>query len=363
MDFTEKLNLYKISDELELGLFNLDGIGEFLYVKDVPKNEKFYKSISIKRNMDLLKWVKFYVRKLRINVNTYLDDYSSALLKLFEEGDDVNRYFLSLSSYMPDELIDLALYRLGIKEIIKDPENSRIWIINFNPYIESHIHSCVWNFVEQSEDVLRNRIEKILIELEKEEKENPKNEVLDKKFKKAPLQKRLNMIVYLILNKRNSILEKEVIQPDDKYDAIKLMETTILSKFADFEPVESLQTFPELFQGNKEELELIKENGYKNKFYYFKYAKNNMELNLLKLTKSATNDDVYISRETKEVIRFSDVDDLVLKILEINVEKGIIKNLLTDEDKINLKEVLERLYLSVHIPYDKLEREEDKNDN
>ena len=61
---------------------------------------------------------------------------------------------------------------------------------------------------------------------------------------------------------------------------------------------------------------------------------------------------------SKDIIKFNNIEDLFLSILETKVEKGIIKELLTDTDKINLKTVLEKLYLNINIPYDKLEKGE-----
>lgn len=348
MDIGEKLSLYKIGEEIQFGLFYLDGIGEFLYIKDIPKNEIVYKSITLKRNLDLVKWINFYVKKVRVDINTYLEDYSNVIIKLIEEKDRENKFFLSLTDrYVPKEIIDLSLTKLGIKEILKDPSDSRIWIINFEPYTDSNKHSAVWNYISQSEDVLRTGIERVLTNLSTDNKDFNKD---------ISFQKRLNMIVSLIMNKRNTIIEEEDVKENDEVDVIKLFERNILDKFTDSNILHRLnQTVYALDDEVKKELERA---GYNDRFYSFKYNKGNMELiyyRLKELQDSLNSILIYTDKVSRDIIKFTNIDDLFAKILELEVNKGKINNILSDKDKINLKLVLEKLYLNVNIPYDKLE--------
>ena len=226
MDFTSKLQLYKLAEEVEFGLFNLDGIGDFLYINDISKNEKHYQYLSDKdKGIDLIKWLIHYVKKVNINMNTYLVEYTNILISLIEDSKcEKNRYFLSL--------IDLSLKKLGVKEILKDPENSRIWIINFYPYTDSNKHSVVWNYIEQSENVLREGVEKVLI----------------------------------------NIATKE-----DSEDTMKIVERAILDKFTSstFIGDTNENSFRLL---DKDEVKEFKDSGFKDRFYFIKYNKGNIEL-------------------------------------------------------------------------------------
>lgn len=345
MDFTSKLQLYKLAEEVEFGLFNLDGIGDFLYINDIPKNEKHYQYLSDKdKGIDLIKWLIHYVKKVNINMNTYLVEYTNILISLIEDSkSERNRYFLSLiDRTIPKSLIDLSLKKLGVKEILKDPENSRIWIINFYPYTDSNKHSVVWNYIEQSENVLREGVEKVLINITTKEDT-------------TPLPKRLNMIVNLILNKRNTIIEEEEIKKEDSEDTIKIIERGILDKFTSSTYIgDTNENSFKLFTA--EERKEFENSGFKDRFYFIKYNKGNIELIYNKL--SIKGDILFVDKISKDIIKFNSIEDLFLSILETRVEKGIIKELLTDTDKVNLKTVLEKLYLNINIPYDKLEKGE-----
>lgn len=345
MDFTSKLQLYKLAEEVEFGLFNLDGIGDFLYINDIHKNEKHYQYLSDQnKGIDLIKWLIHYVKKASINMNTYLVEYTNILISLIEDSKtEKNRHFLSLiDRTIPKSLIDLSLKKLGVKEILKDPENSRIWIINFYPYTDSNKHSVVWNYIEQSENVLREGIEKVLINIATKEDT-------------TPIAKRLNMIVNLILNKRNTIIEEEEIKKEDSEATIKIIERAILDKFTSstFIGDTNENSFRLL---DKDEVKEFKDSGFKDRFYFIKYNKGNIELIYYKL--SMREGILFVDKISKDIIKFNNIEDLFLSILETKVEKGIIKELLTDTDKINLKTVLEKLYLNINIPYDKLEKGE-----
>ena len=137
MNFSDRINVYTFNDEIEMGLFNVDGIGTFLYVSDKGKEEQYYKELKIDKDKnDLIKWVIFYLKKFRININSNIEEYSEIIINLSKEiSGEKNKFFLSLDDRdIPHTMIDMSLSKLGVKEIMKDPENSRIWIIKF--YLE-----------------------------------------------------------------------------------------------------------------------------------------------------------------------------------------------------------------------------------
>ena len=158
------------------------------------------------------------------------------------------------------------------------------------------------------------------------------------------------------MNKRNTIIEEEDVKENDEVDIIKLFERNILDKFTDANTLHRRnQTAYALDAEEKKELERA---GYNDRFYFFKYNKGNMELiyyRLKELEDSLHSILIYTDKVSRDIIKFTNIDDLFAKILELEVNKGKINNIISDKDKINLKLVLEKLYLNVNIPYDKLE--------